>query len=238
MARILALAAAAALATGCARTETGHPVAAAQPPPTATTTAPATSTTTTAAAPPPATTTGVIAVPTTTTTTTTAAAAPVIELGEYALTLTGTVAGHTFERPAQLSVTGTIAEHDTTNGVNALDICLVSGFPPGAPDLGAIWLGSNTGCFPSAGPVDIDLTRTTVTAATVTVEPDETVAAAGLNTFVDSGDRNACLHHAVAGSMTAAFGPDATVSGRVEITGDDACGARTAFTATFTGALL
>ncbi|MFC7615269.1 hypothetical protein ACFQV2_18910 [Actinokineospora soli] len=90
--------------------------------------------------------------PPTTTTTTTDTEPAVIEPGEYAITLTGTVSGQDFTRDAQLSVTGTIAEVGTTNGVNALDLCLVAGFPAATPEIGAVWFGSNTGCFPTRAP--------------------------------------------------------------------------------------
>lgn len=114
----------------------------------------------------------------------------------------------------------TIAAVGTTNGVNSSDVCLISGFPAGQPDVGAIWLGSNSGCDPDASAADIDLAFVTVATNTITVKPDERVAATGGNNFTSSSDYIwACLFNPVSGQMRVTIGADGSVRGSIDLTG-------------------
>jgi hypothetical protein len=170
----------------------------------------------------------------------------VVELGEYALRISGTVAGRPFQREAHLYVTGTIAEVGTANGVNALDVCLAAGSPVSLPQVGALWFGSNAGCFPAASTADVDLARTTVTSGPtveVTVEPDGAVAAAaGLNVFATPAGATSCPSDIGGGSLRLSFDSDGRVTGRVSVTGQAGlCGVaqtETEYVAEFTGFLL
>ncbi|GGS27686.1 hypothetical protein [Actinokineospora fastidiosa] len=231
MARLVVLTALIAALTACARPEPGAPVARATPAPTTTTTAPTSAAPTTTAPPPPSTTArATVSAPPTTTS---AAVQPDIQLGEYAVTLTGTLDGQPVERPAQLSVTGTITETGTPNGVNALDVCLAAGFPLATPEAGAVWFGSNTGCFPNVGLADTDLARTSAAGATVTVDADPAVT--GLNAFIGPLE---CLHPVSEGRMEVRFGAGGAVTGSVTARGPCLAAPPAEFTATFTGTRL
>ncbi|MGW5049637.1 hypothetical protein [Actinokineospora sp. NPDC004072] len=227
MVRTLLILAVAAL-SACARPEPGVPAAAAPTLAPTTTTAAAPTTTTTAAPARRTTATSAVTAPTTTTA---VPAAPVIELGEYAVVLTGTAGGRGFERPAQLSVTGTITATGTTNGVNEIDVCLISGFPAAGIELGATWFGTNTGCLPSVGVPDLDLAHTTVSGATVTVRPDTAIP--GLNAFAST-----CLHQVADGAMEVTFGFNGRVTGTITARGSCGNGDPLDYTATFTGTRL
>jgi hypothetical protein len=61
-----------------------------------------------------------------------------IVLGEYAVTISGAAGGNGFQRPGALYLLNTVTTV-TTNDFNAVDVCLLSGFPGGQPDVGAIW---------------------------------------------------------------------------------------------------
>ena len=139
--------------------------------------------------------------------------------GTYSVTISGSVGGTDFERTGTLQIRETIAEEGTTNGVNPVDVCLVSGFPAGQPDVGAIWLGSNSGCDPGAGAADIDLGYVTVDGTTVTFEPDERVAATFGNNFTESSGLAACPYTPVSGQLTVTIDSDGSVSGSVDTTG-------------------
>ncbi|MFD2419689.1 hypothetical protein [Amycolatopsis pigmentata] len=104
--------------------------------------------------------------------------------------------------------------------MNATDVCLISGFPAGQPDVGAIWLSSNSGCDPDASAADIDLAFVTVDANTITIKPDERVAATGGNNFTSSSDYIwACLFNPVAGQLRVTIGDGGGVRGSVDVTG-------------------
>lgn len=65
------------------------------------------------------------------------------------------------------------------NGENQLELCLRSGFPAGNPEVGAIWLGSNTACFNSRA--QLDMVFADVQGDRYSLRPDSTIAATGLN---------------------------------------------------------
>ncbi|MFC5288342.1 hypothetical protein ACFPM7_14875 [Actinokineospora guangxiensis] len=247
MARVPALVLAAVLtaaAVGCSHAEPD--AAAVSTLPVATTTAAATTTTA-----PRSTTSTTTRAPRASTTTRTSEPEPdkpdaVVGLGEYAVRVSGTVAGRPFRHEAHLYVTGTIAEVGTANGVNALDVCLAVGSPVGVPQVGALWFGSNAGCFPAASAADVDLARTTVTSGPtveVTVEPDGTVTeATGLNAFAAPAGAAICPSDIGGGSLRLSFDGGGGVTGRVTVTGRAGLcgvgGAETEYVADVTGFLL
>ncbi|WP_141578883.1 Hsp70 family protein [Actinomadura sp. WMMA1423] len=163
---------------------------------------------------------------------------PGIPAGTYSVSLSGTVGGRSFQRTARLQVMPTVARVGTTNGVNPVEVCLRSGFPAGTPEVGAIWFGTNTACFPERG-AQIDMTTVEISGDTVTVRPDARIAAAGLNQFTASGDYiYSCLYQPVSGSMRVDFS-GGSPSGELDINGYSgpcqAVGTNTTYTARFTG---
>lgn len=139
--------------------------------------------------------------------------------GSFNVTLTGYADDQPFQRPATLSFVPTIAEIGTTNGVNPLDICLVSGFPSAQPEPGAIWLSSNTGCNPYATAADFDMGEVTLDGSTVTFAPDQNMAATLANGFTAYSGLATGFYAPVAGYLTATVADDGTVTGTVSITG-------------------
>ncbi|MCR6484449.1 hypothetical protein M8542_16620 [Amycolatopsis sp. OK19-0408] len=138
--------------------------------------------------------------------------------GSYDVTLSGSVSGHSFSRPATLRVVDTISSSGTTNDVNPVDVCLVSGSPAGRPQPGAIRFGSNTGCLPGSGAADLDLASVDTDGDTITVEPVENMAATGGNLFTSSSSIAACPFFPKSGRLRVTIdGGD--VSGRIEVTG-------------------
>jgi hypothetical protein len=77
---------------------------------------------------------------------------------------------------------------DTTNGINRLEPCLMSGYPAAQAGVGALWYGSNNGCFPGA--LDLAFVRVwhyrNGDLKKIVVRPDENIAAAGLNLFTST----------------------------------------------------
>ncbi|MEV6205519.1 hypothetical protein [Kitasatospora sp. NPDC051914] len=138
--------------------------------------------------------------------------------GTYDVTITGVAGGRSFNRAGTLRILGTISESGTTNGVNPVDVCLVSGSPAARPEAGAIWFGSNSGCNPGAGAARLDLAYVTAYGSTVTVEPDQRIAATLGNHYTVSSGLAACPFAPVSGSMrvTASGG---RLTGRMDIMG-------------------
>lgn len=154
--------------------------------------------------------------------------------GSYDVTLSGSVSGTSFRRSATLRIVETISSTGTTNDVNPVDVCLVSGNPAGQPQPGAIWFGSNSGCAPGAGAAHLDLATVDVDGDTVTVEPVENMAATGGNVFTSSSSITACPFFPVSGRLRVTAG--GSVSGRIEVTGYGGafCG-KTVYEATISG---
>jgi hypothetical protein len=157
-------------------------------------------------------------------------------LGTYDVTIGGTAGGQSFRRTGTVRIVATISRIGTTNGVNPIDVCLVSGMPAADPQPGAIWFGSNSGCNPGANAADIDLGYVEVAGARVTLRPDERIAATLGNHYTVSSGLAACPYAPVSGTLQVDAGPDGSLSGSVDIVGYGGafCG-RTAYRADLTG---
>lgn len=160
-----------------------------------------------------------------------------VPVGRYEVILRGQASEDPFERPATVTVTPTVTTTGSTNGVNAIEVCLRSGSPTATPDAGAVWLGSNSACFPTSQ-ADVDLAVVTPSGAAVTVAPDSDLAATRINVFSAADSPGACVYAVSAGEVVYRFGPD-SVAATLEITGTgDACGptgGSATYTATLTG---
>ncbi|WP_372670877.1 hypothetical protein [Amycolatopsis kentuckyensis] len=138
--------------------------------------------------------------------------------GSYDVTISGSVSGHSFRRSATLRVVGTISSSGSTNDVNPVDVCLVSGNPAAQPQPGAIRFGSNSGCLPGSGAADLDLASVEADGGSITVEPVENIAATGGNVFTASSSIAACPYYPVSGRLRVTI-DDGDVSGSIEVTG-------------------
>ncbi|WP_156893020.1 hypothetical protein [Actinokineospora enzanensis] len=137
--------------------------------------------------------------------------------GAFTVTISGTVSGNSFRRTGTLRVVSTITTTGTTNGVNPVDVCLISGFPAGQPEVGAIRFGSNSGCYPSTS-AKLDMATVSANGNTYTVAPDERMAATGSNNFTASSDYIfACPFFPVSGQLRLTL--DRGVQGAIDITG-------------------
>lgn len=213
---VAALAAGLLLTAGCGGIEQ-----VASPAPVSTTDTPATTATPTPAADTPTTTETSTPETTTTeegTTTSETEEARRSTTGSYDVTLSGSVSGHSFRRSATLRVVDTISSSGTTNDVNPVDVCLISGSPAGQPQPGAIRFGSNTGCLPGSSSADLDLASVDTDGDTITVEPVENMAATGGNVFTSSSSVAACPFFPKSGRLRVTVG-DGDVSGSIEVTG-------------------
>jgi hypothetical protein len=139
--------------------------------------------------------------------------------GTFDVSISGTVSGRSFTRSATLTIRPTITSEGTTNGVNDVDVCLVSGSPGAEPDVGAIWFGSNSACDPGARSADIDLGYVEVDGDTITLKPDERLAATDANNFTSSSGLAACLFAPVSGELSITTDVDGSVSGSLDVSG-------------------
>ncbi|WP_344612991.1 hypothetical protein [Dactylosporangium salmoneum] len=139
------------------------------------------------------------------------------EPGSYPVTITGTVAGVRFSRDATVTVA-------KSAGGNPIDVCLISGFPPGAPQLGAIRFGSNTVCSPGAANT-FDMGRATVSGSTIVVQADPLMTSTQMNNFTSSNSLFACLYGVQSGSMKVTV-TNGSASGSIDVTSGSCGGAR------------
>jgi hypothetical protein len=138
--------------------------------------------------------------------------------GTFDVTISGTVSGKQFTRSGTLRILPVITTVGTANGVNDVDVCLVSGYPAAQPGVGSVWFGSNSACDPGAGHGHVDLGYVAVDGSTVTLKPDERVAAMQANNFTSSAGIAACLFAPLSGELS--LDTDGrSVSGSVELSG-------------------
>ncbi|NUR59892.1 MAG: hypothetical protein HOV87_14660 [Catenulispora sp.] len=140
-------------------------------------------------------------------------------LGSYTVTITGTVGLSSFQRTGTLTLRPTITTVGTENGVNPLDVCLVSGNPAAFPDVGAIWNGSNSACHPAATAAGLDMGTVTVQGTTVLFQPDANIAATQNNIFNEYGGITACVYYVRTGGMIVRTNADGTLDGAIDVVG-------------------
>src|SRR5262249_5793409 len=98
-------------------------------------------------------------------------------------------------------------------------VCLISGNPGGVPEVGAIWNSSNSACDPHATSAALDMGFVTVNGSTVTLQPDERMAATGANVFTSQPGIAAFPYFPVSGAMTVTANTDGTLTGTIDIVG-------------------
>ncbi|WP_214108162.1 hypothetical protein [Acrocarpospora catenulata] len=149
--------------------------------------------------------------------------------GTYTVTMSGIAGWTEFRREGTVYIVDTVAEVGTTNGVNPVDVCLVSGMPAALPEVGAIWFGSNSGCIPGTSAADFDMTYVELNGSTVTVQPDDRMAATLANGFTVTNDFiGAFIFAPVSGQMTLTTESDGTLTGTIDIKGYPGQGTGTA----------
>ncbi len=136
------------------------------------------------------------------------------EPGSYAVTVQGSVNGVSFSRSATLHVA-------RSAGGNPIDVCLISGFPAGLPEVGAIRFVSNTVCFPGASN-NFDMGSVTVSGSNVTVKADPMMEPTGMSQFTSSNSIMACLYSVRSGTMKVQIA-NGGASGTIDV-GSSSCG--------------
>lgn len=102
----------------------------------------------------------------------------------YRGTLRGNVLQRPFLRRALVIVCPRITGATTQNGLNPLDVVLVSGNPAVTPELGAIQFTTNTALLGGAARLDMAFVGYNRTGQRImNIFPDGRIAATGLNTF-------------------------------------------------------
>jgi len=134
--------------------------------------------------------------------------------GSYAVTVEGTVNGVSFSR------SGTVYVASSAGG-NPIDVCLISGFPLGAPQVGAVQFLSNTVCDPNSSN-NVDMGTATVSGSTITVEANPMMASTGMSLFTDSNSIFACPYSVQSGSMKVTV-TNGRASGSIDV-GSASCG--------------
>jgi hypothetical protein len=152
----------------------------------------------------------------------------------YEVTIEGTASGNAFSRTATLTVVPTVTDV-TENGVNPYEACLRSGFPAGAPEVGAIWYGTNTACFPDNGQ-SLDLAIAVEDANGFHTEPDPNLQALMVNAWTASDNYiYAFPYGPVSGGTSYQFFDNGTVQGVIELVGHGGMGGTSTYSAVLSG---
>jgi hypothetical protein len=163
-----------------------------------------------------------------------ATAAPAPDEIVYEVTIEGTASGNAFSRSATLTVLPTVTDV-TENGVNPYEVCLRSGFPSGTPEIGAIWYGTNTACFPDNGQA-LDLAVAAEDSGGFHTEPDPAVQALMVNHWTASDDHLFAFPYGpVSGGTSYRFFEDGSVQGAIELVGHGGMGGTSTYSAVLSG---
>jgi hypothetical protein len=138
--------------------------------------------------------------------------------GRWQVTIRGTVSGWSFTRSATVTSYRTITQIGTTNGINPVDLCLKSGFPAGLPSRGAIWFGSNSGCFPYRRSY-LDMAYVSASGTRAVVQPDSRLLATYVNTWTSSNSLAACPFSPASGTVVYQLGAGGTITGTISLRG-------------------
>ncbi|GAA2051118.1 hypothetical protein GCM10009839_67450 [Catenulispora yoronensis] len=139
--------------------------------------------------------------------------------GVWDVTISGVVGSNSFQRVGRLAIVPTITTTGTENGVNPVDVCLVSGNPSAVPEPGAIWNGSNAACHPAATLAQLDLGTVTVQGTTVYYQTDSNISATFNNLFNQYGGLAACPYYVRSGGMAVRTNADGSVTGAIDVVG-------------------
>jgi CARDB/Secretion system C-terminal sorting domain len=165
----------------------------------------------------------------------------------YDISLSGSTSnGGNFSRTGRMIVDPRITAAggvNLNNGPNDREVGIVSGFPAGTPEPGAIWFFTNTamcrplgtGCNSTPVNAALDVVFTSISANKLTIRLDGTVygnAGAGnvltanlLNNFSARGGITASLYQIISGTIELTFSNNGrTVSGTIDITGTSGLG--------------
>lgn len=138
------------------------------------------------------------------------------KLPVWRVVISGTASGHAFRRVALVALAPTVTRV-TTNGVNPVDVCLISGTPSVQPEPGAIHFSSNSACYGYRSRLDMGTVR--VSGGTVTFAPDSRLSATFVNNHTGSYGVTACIYYPVSGRGTYSFTSNGAVHGSVAYSG-------------------
>jgi hypothetical protein len=155
----------------------------------------------------------------------------------YDITIDGTSQGINFTRSGQLLLASTITSVGTENGVNPIDVFLISGNPAAFPESGAIWLGTNNAFIGSS--TQLDLAFVSESTNEITIQPDPNISAVGANVFNAYSGLTADIYQIFDGSVDLQFENNGEeVTGEIDILGTGAIFAsNTPYLATISGTL-
>lgn len=134
----------------------------------------------------------------------------------WRVVISGTASGHPFRRIALLALAPT-QTRVTTNGLNPVDVCLISGTPAVQPQPGAIHFSSNSSCYGYRSRLDMGYVR--VSGGTVLFAPDSRLSATFVNNHTASYGVTACIYYPVSGLGSYTFFSNGVVRGSVRYSG-------------------
>ncbi|GAA1266912.1 hypothetical protein Psi02_08610 [Planotetraspora silvatica] len=151
----------------------------------------------------------------------------------WKVTITGRAGGHAFKRTGVVRLAST-RTRVTTNGINKIDVCLISGTPSVRPQTGAIHFGSNAACYGYRTRVDMGYVK--VSGGTVSFTPDSRLSATFVNNHTDSNGLLACIYYPVSGKGSYTFYSNGTIRGKISYRGFAGLGCDwSSYSATITG---
>lgn len=134
----------------------------------------------------------------------------------WRVVIQGYVSGMPFRRVGVIKLAPTVTRV-TTNKVNPVEACLVSGTPSVQPEAGAIHFSSNSLCYGYATRLDMGFVQ--VTGGTLIFAPDPRMAATFVNNHTDRTSILSCIYYPVSGRGTYSFSSNGVVRGTLGFQG-------------------
>ncbi len=156
----------------------------------------------------------------------------------YNITIQGTVSGWSFKRTGILTLSPTVSNAVSTNGINPKEVTIISGNPIINPDRGAIQFSTNNYFFNGAHYIDTAYVTLAGDCGDIKVDSKQETFLSSLNFFTVSSGFAAPAYQIYSGTINGCIDRRSrTVSGNIDVRGEvpPFSGMRSTYKASFTG---
>lgn len=154
----------------------------------------------------------------------------------YQITISGVASGWSFSRAGYLGLASTIDRTNASrNGINRIEVGIVSGNPAVSPERGAIQFATNTGML--GAPSQLDITKVTVSGRKITIKMAPNIAfASSYAVFNVSSGLAADMYFITSGTIVLKLSRNLkSVRGSIKLVGRGALYGYASYSATFSG---
>ncbi len=155
----------------------------------------------------------------------------------YNITIQGSVSGWSFKRTGLLTLSPTVSNAVSTNGINPKEVTIISGNPINNPERGAIQFSTNNYFFNGAHYIDTAYVSLSGDCGDIKVDSKQETFLSSLN-FFNATSSGSSLYQIYSGTINGCIDRKSrTVSGNIDVRGEvpPFSGLRSTYKASFTG---